>query len=141
MITYPKFRVESPPRFTFLKRDWVPRNDGNKIKKNLPSIIVAHLRPMLVLFIALFLSVSFTVPTDDIQETAYDEPESLPCNCTSVVSFAPPRCMGKVRGDGSGTCQHIPSSIESFELRRSGLAAVSRRIGALFISLDQSFRC
>ncbi len=94
---------------------------------------MAHLRPMLVLFIALFLSVSFAVPTDDIQVTAYDESESLPCDYISVVSFAPPRCIGKVR-------QYFRSSIGSFELRRSDSAALSR-IGPLFIALDQSFRC
>ncbi len=103
--------------------------------------IVAHLRPMLVLFFALFLSVSLAVPTDDMQETAYDESESLPCDCTSVVSFAPPTCVGKVRGGGSDAYQDFRNSIGGCELRRSHLAALPRRIGLSFISLDQSFRC
>ena len=102
---------------------------------------MAYLRPMLVLLISLVLSVSFAVPTDDVRETAYDESESLPCDRTPVVSIAPPTCTRKVRGDGSGTCQHIRSSIESFELHCSDLAVVSRRISSSLITLDQSFRC
>ncbi len=101
---------------------------------------MARLRPILVLFIALFLSLSFAVPKDDMQETGYDESESLPCDHSSVVSSAQSRCIEKIREGGSGAYQHFRSSIGSCELCRSDLAVLSRRIGRSLITLDQSFR-
>ena len=51
---------------------------------------MSGLRSALVVIIALVLGVSFTVPAEDVPETAYDEPESLPCESTPVVSMAVP---------------------------------------------------
>ena len=52
-------------------------------------------RSTLVLFIALFLSVSFAVPAEDIPETAYDESESLPYENTSLFSITVPEAVAE----------------------------------------------
>jgi hypothetical protein len=47
------------------------------------------LRRALVLLAAFSLSLSFAVPVEDVQETAYDESESVPYEGTPLFSTAP----------------------------------------------------
>jgi type IV secretory pathway protease TraF len=97
-------------------------------------------RSVLVLLAALVLSVSFAVPAEDVPETAYDESESLPCGITPVVSVAAPKAVGEAAVLRAVASQLFPTTIRSFELRRSASPVLSGRIGRSLIILDHSFR-
>lgn len=43
-------------------------------------------RSVFVVLLLLGLGVSLAVPTEDVPETAYDESEALPCECTPQCS-------------------------------------------------------
>ena len=49
--------------------------------------------PVLLLFIALVVSLSFAVPVEDVPETPYDESESLPYESAPVVCIAAPEAI------------------------------------------------
>lgn len=52
-------------------------------------------RPVLVVFVALALSVSFEVPAEDVPETAYDESETLPVESVPTPEIATPASVAK----------------------------------------------
>ena len=48
-------------------------------------------RSALLLFVLLFLGLSWAVPAEDVAETAYDESESLPYESTPLISNVMPQ--------------------------------------------------
>ena len=99
-------------------------------------------RPVLVLFVALGLSVSFAIPAEDLPETPYDESESIPVENTATASILQPRSV---------EVSHAPrvdqsSRVDSFLKERAAQCFPLRTeldvpVPPSPVILDHSFRC
>ena len=99
-------------------------------------------RSVLVLLVALVLSVSFAVPTEDVPETAYDESEALPYERTPVVSIAAPKTVREAPAVRAGTSQFLRTSLRGLEVCRSGRwTELPCTVSHSLVIFDRSFRC
>ena len=99
------------------------------------------LRSALVLLVALFVSLAFAVPAEDVPETAYDESESLPYESTPVISIAVPETAEQAVAVRSRVSSLLLGSL------RLGLEQADRIAGRAYPMSDsltilhRSFRC
>jgi len=96
---------------------------------------------ILVLLVLVAFGMSLAVPAEDVPETAYDESEALPCECTPVVSIAVRENIAQV-----ATVRPCASRLRLASLRNPGteLDHVTGRADSSSDSLtilDHSFRC
>jgi hypothetical protein len=74
---------------------------------------MSKLRSIVVFFVLLFVALTLIVPAEDMLETAYDESEVLPFECTPLMQNAMPQVSGS-------RVQSVPGAVH-------GQAAASRR--------------
>jgi len=98
-------------------------------------------RSVLVWLVALLLSVSFAVPTEDAPETPYDESEALPYESTPVVAIAAPKTVREVPAVG-GASQLLRTFLRRLEVHRSGCwAEFPCAVSPSLTILNHSLRC
>ena len=98
-------------------------------------------RSLLVLLVAFLLGMYSAIPAEDVPETAYDESDSLPYECTLLFSVEIPKPftdapvvltrVSILRSTSLRLCAYRP-------VRRTSL---SSQISGLLIILDHAFLC
>jgi hypothetical protein len=68
-------------------------------------------RSALILLVALFVSLAYTLPAEDVPETTYDESECLPCESTPVLSIPVTEAVAQAAGPRARTCPLLLGSL------------------------------
>jgi len=102
---------------------------------------MTRVRSILVLLVAFLLGMYLTIPAEGVPETAYDESDSLPYECTLLFSVEIPKPftdapavltpVSILRSNSLGLCAYRP-------VRRTSL---SFQISGSLIILDHAFLC
>jgi len=97
---------------------------------------------ILVLCVLLGFGVSLAVQVEDVQETAYDESESLPCESTPVVFIAAPKAVRDAPAMRPGASQLLRTSLSGPKVRGSDRwAELHCAVHSSLMILNHSFRC
>jgi len=78
---------------------------------------------LLVLFVLLAFGVSLAFPAGDVPETAYDESEVVPCECTPLFSLAAPKAAAAaqtVLTVASPCCSDPAAGCQRYQKHRAG---------------------